>query len=319
MVLLARHQLQEFESGKFLCELICLLMNEQSGESTGRVANRDLTQMNDLQLIRLITYNYFGWNNGKECCLDLLSSKNVDFLLIQEHWLFDQQFCQLMINDDYLFTTICGMASDAPLIGRPYGGYCIFYKESLAGCISICSTGFKRVNAIVVQLVDGQLLLIANVYFLQMMDGKVNLNDTLGEIEGLLASQQFDYLLVAGDFNTDISPKTTFSKALLDFADYHSLVLADVQFGDSVGWTFESHCGLSHSWIDHILVSSRIVSAVSEVSTLDCVSNFSDHRPILAVCQLHLVGMNTHIDRPTKRKTLCGTKPLMRICNGILN
>ena len=78
-------------------------------------------------------------------------------------------------------------------------------------------------------------MLIANVYF-PTNDGtvssKVNLNDTLGEIEGLLASQQFDYLLVAGDFNTDISPKTTFSKALLDFADYHSLVLADVQCGD---------------------------------------------------------------------------------------
>ena len=194
--------------------------------------------MNDLQLIRLVTYNCFGWNNGKECCLDLLSSKNVDFLLIQEHWLFEQQFCQLMINNDYLFTAICGMDSDTPLIGRPYGGCCIFYKKSLAGCISICSTGSKRVNAIVVQLADGQLLLIANVYF-HTNDGKVsskvNLNDTLGEIEGLLASQQFDYLLVAGDFNTDISPKTTFSKALLDFADYHSLVLADVQFGDSVG------------------------------------------------------------------------------------
>jgi len=90
---------------------------------------------------------------------------------------------------------------------------------------------------------------------------------------------------------------------------------------ETVGWTFESHCGLSHSWINHILVSSRMASAVSEVSTLDCVSNFSDHRPILAVCQLHLVGMNTHIDRPTKRKIsiVCGTKPLMRTCNGILN
>jgi len=154
-----------------------------------------------------------------------------------------------MINDDYLFTAICGMDSDTPLIGRPYGGCCIFYKKSLAGCISICSTGSKRVNAIVVHLADGQLLLIANVYF-PTNDGtvssKVNLNDTLGEIEGLLASQQFDYLLVAGDFNTDISHKTTFSKALLDFADYHSLVFVDVvQFGDC--WlTFESHCGLSH-------------------------------------------------------------------------
>ena len=54
----------------------------------------------------------------------------------------------------------------------------------------------------------------------------------------------------------------------MDFADYHSLVLADIQFGDSVGWTFESHSSLSHSWIDHELVSSRIASAVSKVSTV---------------------------------------------------
>ena len=35
---------------------------------------------------------------------------------------------------------------------------------------------------------------------------------------------------------------------------------------------------------------------------MDCVSNFSDHRPLLAVCQLHLAEVITHIDRPTKRK-----------------
>ena len=76
-------------------------------------------------------------------------------------------------------------------MGRPYGGCCIFYRKSLAGCISISSTGSKHVNAIVVQLADRQLLFIANVYF-PTNDGtvssKVNLNDTLGEIEGLLAS-----------------------------------------------------------------------------------------------------------------------------------
>ena len=141
--------------------------------------------MNDLHPIRLVTYNCFGWNNGKECCSDLLSTKNVDFLLVQEHnWLFKQQFCQLMINDEYLFTAICGMDSDTPLIGRPHGGCCISYKKSLAGYISSCSTGSKQVNAIVVQLVDRQLLLIANVYF-PVNDGtassRVNLNDTLGE------------------------------------------------------------------------------------------------------------------------------------------
>ena len=88
------------------------------------------------------------------------------------------------------------MDSNVPLFGRPYGGCCIFYKKSLAGCVLICPTGSRRLNAITVQLVGGQLLFIANVYF-PTDDGtsssKDNLNDTLGELEGLLIAQQFDY------------------------------------------------------------------------------------------------------------------------------
>ena len=90
---------------------------------------------------------------------------------------------------------------------------------------------------------------------------------------------------------------------LLDFADHHLLVFADLQFGEAVGWTFESHSGKSHSWIDHVLISSSIASVVSEVCTLDCVSNFSDHRPILARCDLHLGRLATTTELPSK----CGS------------
>ena len=82
-----------------------------------------------------------------------------------------------------------------------------------------------------------------------------NLNDTLGELEGLLTAQQVDYLLVAGDFNTDVCRSSIFTKMLLDFADDHSLVFADLEFGEAVGWTFVSHSGKSHLWIDHVLIS----------------------------------------------------------------
>ena len=61
---------------------------------------------------------------------------------------------------------------------------------------------------------------------------------------------------------------------LLDFTDDHLLVFADLEFWEAVGWTFESHSGRSHSWIDHVLISSSIANAVTEVYTLDCVSNF---------------------------------------------
>ena len=56
-------------------------------------------------------------------------------------------------------------------------------------------------------------------------------------------------------------------------------------------------------WIDHVLISSSIANVVSEICTLDCVSNFSDHRPILARCDLHLGGLATTNEMPSK----CGS------------
>ena len=70
-------------------------------------------------------------------------------------------------------------------------GECGLPTLAVSGGGVICSTGSKHVNAIVVQLADRQLLFIANVYFPTnngTVSSKVNLNDTLGEIEGLLAS-----------------------------------------------------------------------------------------------------------------------------------
>ena len=43
---------------------------------------------------------------------------------------------------------------------------------------------------------------------------KDNPNDTLRELEGLLCAQEFDYLLVAGDFNTDVRCSSIFTLIL---------------------------------------------------------------------------------------------------------
>ena len=48
---------------------------------------------------------------------------------------------------------------------------------------------------------------------------KTIINDMLRELEELLIAPQFDYLLVAGDFNTDVGHSPIFTKKLLDFAD----------------------------------------------------------------------------------------------------
>ena len=79
------------------------------------------------------------------------------------------------------------------------------------------AAAFSTKRLCIVQLAGGQLLLI--VYF-PTDDGtsssKDNLNDTLGELKGLLIAQQFDSLLVAGDFNTDVCRSFISTKMLLN-------------------------------------------------------------------------------------------------------
>ena len=176
--------------------------------------------MNDLQLIRLVTYNCFGWNNGKECCLDLLSSKNVDFLLIQEHWLFEQQFCQLMINNDYLFTAICGMDSDTPLMVGLMAAVVFFTKRVQLDASRSVLLGRSVSMLLLFSWQTDNCCLLLMFTFLQMMEQFLakSISMTLqGKLKGCWPHSSLIICLLLSDFNTDISRKTTFSKTLLFF------------------------------------------------------------------------------------------------------
>ena len=72
----------------------------------------------------------------------------------------------------------------------------MFYlvKLHLDGCV----------QSLAVQLSDGSFLLLANVYFPIDNGSAANREDlifVLGELEPLIATQQFDRLMVIGDFN----------------------------------------------------------------------------------------------------------------------
>jgi len=61
----------------------------------------------------------------------------------------------------------------------------------------------------------------------------------------------------------------------MNFFDHHALTVDTiyVQFGDKVGWTFESHSGYQ-TWIDRIAVSNSLLSRVLKVHTSDFVATF---------------------------------------------
>ena len=98
-----------------------------------------------------------------------------------------KQFCQFDIHEAHLFTAICGMDC---LVDHIW--WLLHFLQK--GCVLICPTGSRRLNASTVQLVGGQLLLI--VYF-STDDGTSSSKDNLSEeLEGLLIAQRVDYLLL---------------------------------------------------------------------------------------------------------------------------
>ena len=81
--------------------------------------------------LRIISYNCRGWHGSSPYVSDLLSS--CDILLIQEHWLFRENFDVLNISDQFIFTAVSGMDSSNLFVGRPFGGCAIMYHKSLLG------------------------------------------------------------------------------------------------------------------------------------------------------------------------------------------
>ena len=96
--------------------------------------------------LRLITYNYRGWNNGSSFVADLLPS--CDIILIQEHWVFRENLHALNFSDQFVYTAVSGMESNHLQAGHPFGGCTILYRKSLLACITPIRTNSKQFCAV---------------------------------------------------------------------------------------------------------------------------------------------------------------------------
>ena len=201
------------------------------------------------------------------------------------------------------------MASDRVLIGRPYGGCAILYRNWLSTCFSPCPKVSRSFCAGEISLVDGRLLLLVCLY-LPYDDGMVSdaykFVEVLGELQGFLDSRHFDLLSIVGDFNVDFTrthrPRTD---ELLCFMRATGLVASDLQ-SPSIQFTYESDSGLTRSWVDHVLFFVEASSYIKHVVTLHSGANLSDHLPLLVSidCQprMSLLGMQRSLPSALQRR-----------------
>ena len=104
--------------------------------------------------------------------------------------------------------------------------------------------------------------------------------NTLGELQGFIASHHYDVLLIVGDFNVDYDRACSFHSVLVNFRSELDLVASDLTYRSSVGFTYEGPQGSSTSWIDHVLCSSSHSAQIIDVFSLRSGTIMSDHLPL---------------------------------------
>ena len=147
-----------------------------------------------------------------------------DFLLLQEHWLYEENFHKFdKISREY---TICkhGKSSMDPSVirvGRPYGGSVILWKGSINLNVNPVNTLSCRLNCINVISKSGFSFILFNVYM--PTDDRTSgshlceFQDILAEISTISNNMNLSFIIIAGDFNTDFSRNTPQSRELINF------------------------------------------------------------------------------------------------------
>src|SRR5437899_3935493 len=103
-----------------------------------------------LDNLRVCSYNMHGYNNGRPLLESLCHTHDV--ILVQEHWLPSCDLHKLKtINEQFNCYGISAMVeklSSGILVGRPFGGVAILWRNDLSNYIKIVDSDCDRYVAI---------------------------------------------------------------------------------------------------------------------------------------------------------------------------
>ena len=203
--------------------------------------------------LRISSFNckYFNGTLKKNFCKELLDT--CDFLLIQEHWLYEDNFHKFDEIDCNINICKSGKsAMDASFIrsGRPHGGCIILWRDSIKYNIHPIQTISNKLNCIKVISDEGFEYLLFNVYM--PTDERVSNNnrnannsnfnefqDVLAEISVICQNNPTSFIIAAGDFNSDFSRDTLQVNELKQFCIDQSLESSTLLPISNVNYTFE--------------------------------------------------------------------------------
>ena len=241
--------------------------------------------------LSVVSFNCHGFNNGLSYLPILLES--FDVILLQEHWL-SQSDLSMLCFDGFITTAISGFDDSAILHGRPFGGCAILYRQCLISSITQLKTGSNRFCAVKIDFC-GCTCLLVNVYLptdYRSVASSALFKDTLGELAGFVSATSYDFVVVVGDWNTDVNRSGSFTDIVLSFLSDLDMSFADLDYRDDVSFTYIGHDG-NKSWLDHVAVTNHFRFSISSVHTIKDGRNLSDHNPLAFFIDLSSVSVTS--------------------------
>ena len=237
--------------------------------------------------LKIATFNckHFDGSFKESFCKELLDVN--DFLLIQEHWLYQDNFHKFdKISKDYLICKHGASSMDPTVIrsGRPYGGCIILWKGNINYSIKPINILSCRLNCIQVSSKVGFTFLLFNVYMPTDERGNgehlSEYQDILAEISTISRSISTSFIVIAGDFNTDFLRNSPQARELKSFREAENLISCKNFPGNNVEFSYECKTTGNRSLIDHILITENIENFICNFKAKESLDNLSDHIPL---------------------------------------
>jgi exonuclease III len=202
-----------------------------------------------------------------------------DIIMLQEHCLYESEFYKIaMIGNGSGVEAVSSMCENVQRLGRPYGGCAIVWNPRLNAKIDGVATNNSRSCAVTINFGHVSFLLI-NVYM--PCDGRdpgsVEYKSVMDDMVQLVNKVNSTYVIIGGDFNTDISRNSSHVEAFSNFVRENCFNICIDKVSSDVPYTFiNSGCT---SRIDHFLVSDNL----RNMYTCCIIDNHlhSDHVPVV--------------------------------------
>ncbi|XP_022818122.1 uncharacterized protein LOC111350703 [Spodoptera litura] len=190
--------------------------------------------------------------------------------------------------------------STGVLRGRPYGGVALLWRSAVFPKVVVIPCSSVRIAAIKIMRENRSLLVITVYMPTNSNDNLCEFTECLSELNAIIEGNDVNSVIILGDFNAH--PGKLFHSELLSFCTEQSWSCVDTELLPNDTYTYVCGASGSHSWLDHCVVTTAARSAILSASVLNSDVYWSDHYPLLLVCNFNAI--RSSCQQPTKTSNI---------------